>query len=298
MKNEMYNDIKRDSRLLRILPARWRPYAVLARVDRPAGTWLLLLPGLWAIMLAGGGVIDVRAMALFAIGALVMRSAGCVINDLWDRRLDAQVERTRARPLASGEISRWAGFVFLFVLLLAGLLILLQFNALTIMLGMASLPLVVLYPLMKRVTWWPQAFLGLVFNFGALMGWSAVAGTVGWQALCLYAGGILWTLAYDTIYAHQDIEDDALVGIRSTARLFGERSRYFVCGFYAASWLAAVPVTGLAGAAFLLPAAGYAAWMLQQWDEVQPQSCLRTFQRSRNYGLLLLAGFVADILFF
>lgn len=299
----MYNDIKRDSLFLRILPKPARPFGVLARLDRPAGIWLLLLPALWAIVLAGysdGGFVDFRIVALFAVGALVMRSAGCVINDLWDCRLDARVERTRLRPLASGELSRLQGLVFLFVLLLVGLIILLQLNALTIALGVLSLPLVVLYPLMKRVTWWPQAFLGLVFNFGALMGWAAVAGVIGWQALCLYAGGILWTLAYDTIYAHQDIEDDALIGVRSTARLFGGKSPYFVYSFYAASWflimLAVLPVAGWLGGAFLLPAAGYAVRVLKRWDSAQPESCLRAFQSSRNYGLLVLAGFIASSL--
>ena len=283
----MHQDIKSHSIILQTLPAEWRSYAVLARFDRPVGIWLLWLPCLWGIVLAGGSL---AAAILFGIGALVMRSAGCVVNDLWDRKLDAQVERTRARPLASGELSVWQALWFLLVLLVSGLLILLQFNGLTVMLGFLSVPFIAFYPLMKRVTWWPQAFLGLVFNFGALMGYAAVAGSLDWRAWALYGSGILWTLAYDTIYAHQDAEDDALIGVKSTARLFGVRSPYFVYGFYAASWILAALAVDPYGFLFVLPAGLYAVWLLRDWQMDAPQSCLRVFQRSCDYGVLVLVG--------
>ena len=284
-----HQDIKQNSLILRVLPENCRAYAILARLDRPVGIWLLLLPCLWGIMLAGGSL---KVVILFVIGAIVMRSAGCVMNDLWDRKLDGQVERTAGRPLACGDLSIWQALWFLSVLLVIGLLILLQFNGLTVFLGMLAVPLIAVYPLMKRVTWWPQAFLGLVFNMGVLMGFTAVAGSLDSRVYALYVSGILWTLAYDTIYAHQDVEDDAVVGVKSTALLFGEQSRVYVFGFYGASWL----VTALAlypyGVIPLLPAAGYAIWLLARWDSNDPRSCLRAFQQSWIYGLLVLAALV------
>lgn len=293
MSTENHQDIKRDSFVVRFLPAPLRPFALLARLDRPVGVWLLLLPSLWGIVLAGRGQVwDVRAMVLFAIGAIVMRSAGCVVNDIWDRKLDVQVERTRTRPLAAGDISVFQALVFLAVLLAIGLAVLLQFNFVTILLGILAVPLVGIYPLMKRVTWWPQAFLGLVFNFGALMGWSAVTGGVSVTAICLYGAGILWTLAYDTIYAYQDIEDDALVGVKSTARLFGEKHQKRTVYFYYGSWALAAIAVEAYDVFFMLPALAYILWIFKGWEHSNPQSCLLAFQRSRNYGLLLLFGFV------
>ena len=194
------------------IPDRLRPFAVLARWDRPIGTWLLLWPCWWAVALAPGWP-DLKLLALFAIGAVAMRGAGCVINDLADRDLDARVERTRHRPLASGRLTTGEALAFLALQLLVGLLVLLSFNRFTILLGLASLPLVIVYPLMKRVTWWPQAFLGVTFNWGALVGWSAVTGDLAAPALTLYVAGFLWTLGYDTIYAHQDKADDAVIGV-------------------------------------------------------------------------------------
>ncbi len=293
-----FTDIQYSSYFIASLPARWRPYAYLARIDRPIGVWLLLLPGWWTIFLAAGGFGGMNgqnwlAFVLFAVGAVVMRAAGCVVNDLWDRDLDAQVERTRQRPIASGEISPRAAIVFLMALLCVGFVILLQFNFATILLGVLSLPLIVLYPLMKRWTWWPQAFLGLVFNFGALMGWSAVTGTVSWQALALYAGCVFWTLGYDTIYAHQDKEDDGLVGIKSTALKFGTQSKRYVWMFYG------LQLAGLCAA--LWPAVGWPwiglylflpvlhlFWQVESWEMDDPRSSLRIFQSNRNYGLLVL----------
>lgn len=219
---------------------KWvQPYMLLARLDRPIGTWLLLLPCWWGAALgaiaAGDSLPNLWHLCLFALGSILMRGAGCAFNDLVDKDIDAQVERTRARPLASGQLRRSQAAVFIVGLSLLGLVILLQFNALTIWLGIGSLGLVAAYPFMKRITWWPQAWLGLTFNWGALLGYTATTGDMGWPALCLYAAGIAWTLGYDTIYACQDVEDDALVGVRSTARLFAAAVPLWVGRFYAAT---------------------------------------------------------------
>jgi len=297
----MTTDIQKTHFLFKTMPKSWHPYLMLARLDRPIGTWLLLLPCWWSLTLAEGGLFHMTAQgwvyaALFALGALVMRGAGCVINDIWDRKLDAAVARTQSRPLASGAVTVMQALLFLTSLLLTGLLVLLQFNLPTIVLASASLLLVVTYPLMKRVTWWPQLFLGFTFNWGALIGWTAVTGHIPLPALLVYTGGIFWTLAYDTIYAHQDKEDDALVGIKSTARLFAENSKKWVGGFFilallcftAAKWLAAgiSPTLGL----LLLPAA-HAAWQLKNWDMDNPRSSLGMFKANRDFGLLLLLAF-------
>ena len=282
----------------RLLPRGARPYARLMRLERPIGWWLLLLPGWWAIALAGP---DWRVMALFFAGAIIMRGAGCVWNDIADRDFDAQVARTRARPIPSGQVSVKQALAFLGLLLLAGLIILLQFNTLTIALGVASLGLIAAYPFMKRFTWWPQAFLGLTFNWGALMGWAAVTGNLGATPLLLYAGGIFWTLAYDTIYAHQDKEDDALAGIKSTALRLADNSPTWLAGFFALS-LAAFTIAGFtadAGIAFFagVGAAGlHALWQLKTFNGDDPAICLKLFRANRAFGLLLLAGILADAL--
>jgi 4-hydroxybenzoate polyprenyltransferase len=287
--------------LIEKIPEQYRPYAVLARVDRPVGIWLLLLPGWWAIVLAGGGLWrmtlwDWYVFLLFGIGAMVMRGAGCVINDLWDRKLDAQVERTRMRPLASGEISTRQAVMFLTLLLVIGALILVQMNTLTIVLGILTLPLMVAYPYMKRITWWPQLFLGIVFNFGALMGWTAITGKLGFAPLYLYAGGILWTLGYDTIYAHQDKEDDALAGIKSTARLFGENSKNYVALFFAGAWILIAAGAVLAdfhsmAFLFLLPALLHFIWQIWAWDMNSAESSLKIFRSNVVLGWMVLAAF-------
>lgn len=281
-------------------PAGLRPYVLLARLDRPIGVWLLLLPALWAIVMAAGGVHQMNAqdwgiVLLFVVGAVVMRAAGCVVNDLWDRKLDQKVERTRVRPLASGAVSVRGAVVFLGVLLLAGFIILLQMNLVTIALGILSLPLIAAYPLMKRFTWWPQAFLGLTFNFGALMGWAALTGIVELPALLLYVSGILWTLGYDTVYAHQDMEDDMMAGIKSTALKFGQNSRKWVAVFYAGSWFflasAAIAAPSLDYAPhFLLPAAAHLFLQVRKWDVNDQKSALRTFKSNLVYGVLVLLG--------
>jgi 4-hydroxybenzoate polyprenyltransferase len=273
------------------LPEGWRPYALLMRLDRPIGAWLLFLPGLWAFALAAPSWAEgLRLTLLFGFGAVVMRGAGCVVNDLWDRDIDRRVERTAGRPLASGAVTPKRALAFLLALLLVGLAILLQLDAAAIALGVLSLLPIVLYPLAKRVTNWPQAMLGLTFGWGAPMGYAAATGGVDWTAAALYAATIVWILGYDTIYAHQDREDDALVGIGSTALRFGERTRPFLAACYAGT-LALLALTGwLAGlsplffAALALPAA-LLARQVATLDIHDPAHCLRLFKANREVGL-------------
>ena len=296
-----HTDLRPD--LVERLPYRLRPYAMLMRLDRPAGWWLLLLPGWWGIVLAAGGINgltgwDWYLMILFFFGSVIMRGAGCIINDLWDRDLDRKVERTRGRPLASGLIKPWQAALFLALLLFFGLIILVQTSAVSFWLGMGSMLLVVAYPYMKRITWWPQAFLGITFNFGALIGWAAVTGDLGWQPLVLYLAGIFWTLGYDTIYAHQDRDDDMMVGIKSTALLFGARAKLYVSAFYAATWtliaglLFLSDVSILSLGLVLLPGLHLLLQVLI-WNPDDPASSLRWFKANRDCGLLFLLSFLA-----
>lgn len=280
--------------LSNIIPKKWKPYIFLARLDRPVGSWLLFLPCLWSILAASQDFSGktLYLTTLFGLGALIMRSAGCVINDLWDRDLDKQVERTRMRPLVSGALTTRQALLFLGSLLITGLIILLQLNGLSIILGFCSLFLVVAYPLMKRITYWPQAFLGLTFNWGALMGWTAVTGTFEWPALLIYIGGIFWTLGYDTIYAHQDKEDDLLSGIKSLALTLGYDSHRWIAAFYGCAMAFFILAGYLAGGGILflfsiLPAAGHMAWQIKTWDSDNPQSSLKIFKSNRNFGLLI-----------
>jgi len=273
------------------LPAAWVPYALLARADRPIGFWLLFLPGLWAILLAAGTAAQAAWLGgLFLAGSVLMRAAGCVVNDMWDRDLDRQVARTAGRPLASGALRMRQAAWFLAVLLAASLVILLQLNALAQVLGVASLVLVASYPLAKRVTWWPQLMLGFTFGWGAPMGYAAAAGEVTAVAGLLYAAAIAWILGYDTIYAHQDREDDALVGVRSTARLFAGRSRAFIGGCYGATVALLAASGALAGlgwgffAGLALPGA-LLAWQVARLDTGDPAGCLRLFKANREVGL-------------
>lgn len=309
----MASDIQTEKPIFRILPKALHPYVKLARLDRPIGTWLLLLPCWWSIVLASGGFTRMtmrewQLMALFALGAVLMRGAGCVVNDLWDRDIDAKVERTRTRPLPAGEVSPKQALAFLALLLSASLAILLSLNTLCIKLGIASLLLVATYPLMKRITWWPQLFLGFTFNWGALMGWAAVNGNFNpsdWTGVTgpaqwffiapfwLYVGGILWTLAYDTVYAHQDKEDDATVGIRSTALLFGKNSRQFVgtCFLLALTCLGTAKFFGAPSPLMpllVVPVVAHGLWQLNTWRMDDAQSCLKTFRANRDFGLLAL----------
>ena len=307
-------DIPPDSWVDRLLPTWLRPYARLARLDRPIGTWLLLFPCWWGIALvplgeatAGSSIAGalryalaytLQVAALFAIGAIVMRGAGCTYNDLVDRDIDAKVARTRTRPLASGAVTPRQALIFLMLQLAIGLGVLLSLGAATLWWGIASLGLVIIYPWMKRVTWWPQLFLGLAFNWGALMGYVAVTGRVDVACLWLYIAGIAWTLGYDTIYAHQDKEDDALIGVKSTARLFADNSRKWIGLFYTATiifLLMAGWAAGLTYAAFpfLALAAGLLAWQALTVDFSSPVDCLAKFRSNRFVGWLVLMGFIA-----
>ncbi|MBX9699986.1 MAG: 4-hydroxybenzoate octaprenyltransferase [Acetobacteraceae bacterium] len=288
-----YTDIRAEGWIAR-LPVPWRPYALLMRLDRPIGAWLLVLPGFWGIaLLAPSWTEGLRLAALFALGAVVTRGAGCVVNDLWDRDLDRRVERTRGRPLASGAVTPGQALVFLAGLGLVGLAILAQLNATAIAVGLVSLVPVILYPLAKRVTDWPQAVLGVTFGWGALLGPAAATGTLGWEAVILYAAAIAWTLGYDTIYAHQDREDDALVGIRSTALKFGARTRPFLAACYAATIALLALVGAVAGLgpwfwpALLLPAA-LLARQVATLDIHDPAHCLRLFKANREVGLAVM----------
>ncbi len=292
----------------KLFPAKFWPYAQLARWDRPIGWQLLLWPCLWSAALVasagaktGAALIDVlpslKLVILFTIGAIAMRGAGCTWNDLIDKNIDAQVERTRSRPLPSGQVSRKQAFLFLGLQALIGLAVLLTFNRFAIILGISSLAIVAIYPFMKRITSWPQAVLGLAFSWGALMGWAAVKGEVGLPAILLYIGTIFWVIGYDTIYAHQDKEDDALVGVRSTARLFGSRTKQAIMVLYglalcfmAGSFATAqVPMPALAG----LLAAGSHMWrQTQVLDIDNPDQCLKLFKSNNMVGLLIFLGLV------
>ena len=301
-------------------PQAWRPLLRLARFDRPIGAWLLLWPCWWSVALSarqapagwrwavtgaganGEGLPDPILLLLFLIGAFAMRAAGCVWNDILDRDLDKQVARTASRPLASGQVTLRGALTLLVVLLLVGLAVLLTFNAFAIELGFASMIVVVLYPFAKRVTFWPQAVLGLAFAWGALMGWAAFTGTLSWAPLILYAGAIAWVIGYDTIYAHQDKDDDAIVGIKSTALKFGARTKPMLTLFYGlaflcictAAYLAQVPT--LPFAALALACAVQLLWQIVDLKIDDPADCLSKFRSNHLFGLLVfLALVVANV---
>ncbi|MAW55286.1 MAG: 4-hydroxybenzoate octaprenyltransferase [Rhodospirillaceae bacterium] len=294
------SDIAAESWLFRLTPNAFRPYLNLARVDRPIGTWLLLLPCWWGLALASRGdfVQSLYFGALFTVGAFVMRGAGCVWNDILDRNYDAQVARTAQRPIASGDVSVREATLFMAGLAGVGLLVLVQFNGFTMAIAVAALGLVALYPLMKRFTYWPQAWLGLTFNWGSLVGWAAVNGSLDAPVYYLYAAGFFWTLGYDTIYAHQDKEDDALVGVRSTALLFGDETRVWLAGFYlaaltmfiAAGFRAELNYVYYIGVGF---GALHFVWQIFRLDADDPQDCLAKFKSNKWIGILITATIVA-----
>lgn len=294
-------DLRPDSLLMRFVPERFKAYALLGRFDRPIGVWLLAFPGLWSIWLSAQG-LELRAIwlsVLFIIGAFVMRSAGCVINDIWDRDLDRIVERTSVRPLAAKDLSLKQATGFLLMLLMIGLVILMQMNFVTIILGFMSIPLIIAYPLMKRITFWPQAFLGLTFNFGVLMGWAAMTETFTVPAFLLYVGAIFWTLGYDTIYAHQDIEDDMRAGIKSTALKFGDQSKQWVTGFYAVSFIfvmLAFAMQSVWGVIAIVPLAWHYTYQIMRWDMYDAASSLKMFKSNRDCGALILAASILTML--
>src|SRR5882757_179947 len=281
-----------------------RPYLRLSRLDRPIGSWLLLMPCWWSAALAAGVIGSIGQLplilVLFFIGAFVMRGAGCTWNDITDRDLDAKVERTRSRPIPAGQVSVPQALAFLVVQALIGLAVLLQFNRFAIMTGLASLIIVVIYPFMKRITWWPQVVLGLAFSWGALMGVAVILERIDLTAVTLYLGSIAWVIGYDTIYAHQDFEDDALIGIKSTARLFGAATHRALIVFYTL----AVVLIGLAlmlGAvrwpawSGLIAFAVHLIWQIRRLDINDPALCKRIFHSNRDAGLLLFAGLLVNV---
>ena len=287
----------------RSAPAWLRPYLRLARADRPIGAWLLLLPCWWSAALAadhaGARIPNVWHLVAFAIGAVAMRGAGCTWNDLVDRDLDKLVERTRSRPLPSGQVTASAAAAFLVLQALVGLAVLLTLNGFAISVGIASLGIVALYPFMKRITWWPQITLGLAFSWGALMGWAAYFGRLETPAWLLYAGSICWVIGYDTIYAHQDRDDDALIGVKSTARLFGTQTKTALACFYAAAVALigaafATAGSGLLAIAALALFAAHLAWQIARLDINDPALCLILFKSNRDAGLILFAGLVLE----
>jgi 4-hydroxybenzoate polyprenyltransferase len=280
-------------------PQRLRPWARLARLDRPIGTWLLFWPSVFGLIL--GAAADERRFLewrdlyyvfLFAIGALVMRGAGCTFNDIVDRDIDAKVARTAGRPIPSGAITTRGAVFFLVAQCLVGLGVLIQFNGFAVALGAASLLLVAAYPFMKRITWWPQAWLGLTFNWGALLGFAAQTGRLDLGDAVLYAGLIFWTLGYDTIYAHQDKDDDELIGVKSTARLFGKDSRVWILRFYAIAFTLIMTAgfiehTGLPFAFVMLAAGAHLLWQVKKLDIDNAGNCLAVFRANRETGALI-----------
>jgi len=285
-----------------LAPAATRPYLRLARLDRPIGSWLLLMPCWWSVGLAGmqtGRLPSLWHIVLFFIGAFAMRGAGCTWNDLVDRDLDTKVERTRSRPIPSKQVTVAQATVFMLALALVGLAVLLQFNRFTVMTGLASLLVVAIYPFMKRITYWPQIVLGLAFSWGALMGWPAAFGRLDWQPLVLYAGSISWVIGYDTIYAHQDREDDLMIGIKSTALLFGDNTQPILAGFYAGAVLLIGAAGLMAGGSlvFLLGLIAFAvhlAWQVMRLDINDSAHCLMLFKSNRDAGLILFGAMLIE----
>ena len=285
-----------------LAPSYARPYLRLARLDRPIGSWLLLMPCWWSVGLAGmhnDRFPSLWHILLFFIGAFAMRGTGCTWNDLVDRDLDGRVERTRSRPIPSGQVTVAQATMFMVAQALVGFLVLIQFNHFTVATGIASLLVVVIYPFMKRITYWPQIFLGLAFSWGALMGWPAAFGRLDWPAIVLYAGSILWVIGYDTIYAHQDRDDDLLIGIKSTALLFGDRTSTMLATFYAGAIVLIASAGFMAGGGIIFTIgivifAAHLAWQVSRLDIDDPAHCLVLFKSNRDAGLILFGAMLLD----
>ncbi|MEM7177273.1 MAG: 4-hydroxybenzoate octaprenyltransferase [Pseudomonadota bacterium] len=287
----------------RFAPEVTRPFLRLSRMDRPIGTWLLLIPCWWGIALAaaasGWRWVDLWLFAASALGALLMRGAGCTWNDIQDRDIDAEVDRTQSRPIPSGQVSLTDAHLWLVAQALFAFVILLTFNSAAIWWGIAALVPVAIYPFAKRFTWWPQAVLGVAFNWGVLLMWAAHSGGIGLAPLYLYGAGIAWTLHYDTIYAHQDREDDAIIGVKSTARLFEEDTVLFLwifTGVFAVLAILAVlfAEAGWASVIGVLAMAGFMAWQTRETNIDDPQTCLEVFRATRWGGFMLFAGIMLD----
>ncbi|MCK5041505.1 MAG: 4-hydroxybenzoate octaprenyltransferase [Sphingomonadales bacterium] len=299
-KPQIVADAKHNNWVDRFAPNFAKPYLRLARADRPIGTWLLLWPCWWSIALAAdkGSYPNWWFIALFALGAFTMRGAGCTLNDIADRKFDGLVERTRSRPIPSGQVSVLKAVIFMLFLSFIGLWVLTQFNTFAIFVGLASIPIIIIYPFMKRITYWPQLVLGLAFNWGALLGWAAIKGELSLPAYLLYIGGVFWTLGYDTIYAHQDKEDDALIGVKSTALKLGQHTKPWLLAFYT---IAAVCFTAAGhemrlspiflGAASLMTL--HMVWQIVVLDLNDSVRCLRVFKSNSMIGWLLFAGIIA-----
>lgn len=288
----------------RFAPARLLPYLRLARADRPVGFFLLAFPCFWSVALAGRSLDDaypdLRLLLLFAVGALVMRAAGCTYNDIVDRDIDAQVARTRTRPIPSGQVSVQSAILFMVALSLIGFAVLLQFNNYTVWLGLGVLPIVALYPFVKRFSSWPQLVLGLAFNWGALLGWTSVRGRLDWAAVVLYAGAVAWTVGYDTIYAHQDRDEDGVLGLKSTALRFGRATYAWVAVLYTLAFVAimAAGIMAHAGLAFLVgmaAAAAQLAWQVATLNIGDPDNCLTRFRSNRDFGAIVFAAILIDM---
>jgi 4-hydroxybenzoate polyprenyltransferase len=289
----------------RSAPAFAQPYLRLARIDRPIGWWLLLLPCWWSTAIAAlahrAAWPDPELILLFLIGAIAMRGAGSTWNDILDRKIDAQVERTKSRPIPSGQVSAKAAFVFAIFLSFVGLAVLLQMSRFAIVVGISSLAIVAVYPLAKRVISMPQFVLGLAFSWGALMGWAAVFGSFDWRPLVLYAGTICWVIGYDTIYAHQDRRDDAIIGVKSSARLFGENTKPALTILYSATVVMIAVATAYSGGGVfsllgLSAFAAHLAWQIATLDANNPAYCLKLFRANRDAGLLLFVGLSLDVI--
>jgi 4-hydroxybenzoate polyprenyltransferase len=285
-------------------PPNWRPYLRLSRVDRPIGVWLLLLPGWWSLALsasaAGHRLPDFWLMFLFLVGAFAMRGAGCTYNDIVDRNIDAKVARTASRPLPSGTITVEHALFWLIAQALVGLLVLLLLHPEAIRLGLGAVALIAIYPFMKRITYFPQVWLGLTFNWGAMLGWVAAMGGIAQPAIWLYAGAVFWTIGYDTIYAHQDKEDDALIGVKSTAIRFASRTKFWLRVFYGLAWIGFLGAIITSGEGFfayvgLLAIGVHFLWQIRWLDIDAPATCLMIFKSNREAALLFLAGLLGGL---